>query len=258
MSMEKIFANIIVDVTVDALNKSFVYVVPEDLVGKVKPGDKVIFPFGRGNTDREGFVLELLNLEQLKTKNFYKKEAYFKRADAIDNLKEIKGISKNKIAVSEILLKIAIFLCKEYYAPISACINTVLPVKRVIRKNKKQVDAISKYKVNESEKVIRDDIKLNNEQNKIIDDIVLEHKKEQYSEHLIFGVTGSGKTEVYIKVIEEVLKEGKQVIVLIPEIALTHQTVIRLKEKFEDNIAIIHSRMSEGDRYIQYKKFKRT
>ena len=254
MSMEKIFANIIVDVTVDALNKSFVYVVPDDLVGKVKPGDKVIFPFGRGNSDREGFVLELLNLEQLKSKNFYKKEAYFKRVDAIDNLKEIKGISKNKIAASEILLKMAIFLCKEYYAPISACINTVLPVKRVIRKNKKQVDAISKYKVNESEKNVRDEIVLNDEQKDIIKNIVSENNKGKYNEHLIFGVTGSGKTEVYIKVIEEVLKEGKQVIVLIPEIALTHQTVIRLKEKFEDNIAIIHSRMTEGDRYIQYNK----
>ena len=252
--MEKIFANIIVDVTVDALNKSFVYVVPEDLVGKVKAGDKVVFPFGKGDKEREGFVLELLTLEQLKNKNFYKNEAYFRKEDAIDNLKEIKEVSKNKIAANEILLKMAIYLCKEYYAPISACLNTVLPVKRVVRKNKKQVDAITKYKVNEEEKSVREEIDLNDEQNKIINDITKEYKKGQFNEHLIYGVTGSGKTEVYIKIIEEVLKEGKQVIVLIPEIALTHQTVIRLKEKFEENIAIIHSRMSEGDRYIQYDK----
>ena len=73
--MEKLYANIIVDVTVDALNKSFVYVVPDDLVGKVKAGDKVVFPFGKGDKEREGFVLELLTLEQLKNKNFYKNEA---------------------------------------------------------------------------------------------------------------------------------------------------------------------------------------
>ena len=252
--MEKLYANIIVDVTVDALNKSFVYVVPDDLIGKVKAGDKVVFPFGKGDKEREGFVLELLTLEQLKNKNFYKNEAYFKKEDAIDNLKEIKEVSKNKIAANEILLKMAIFLCKEYYAPINTCLNTVLPVKKVVRKNKKQVDAITKYKINEIEKSDRKEIKLNDEQNTIIDNIISEHKKGHYDEHLIFGVTGSGKTEVYIKVIEEVLKEGKQVIVLIPEIALTHQTVIRLKEKFEENIAIIHSRMSEGDRYIQYNK----
>ena len=254
VKVEKIFANIIVDITVDALNKSFVYVVPESLVGKVKAGDKVVFPFGTGNKEREGFVLELLTFEQLKNKNFYKNEAYFKRADAIDNLKEIKEVKKDKITANEILLKMAIFLCKEYYTPISTCLNTVLPVKRVVRKNKKQVDAITKYKVNEEEKSVRQDIELNDEQKHIIEDITKEYKKGQFSEHLIFGVTGSGKTEVYIKVIEEVLKAGKQVIVLIPEIALTHQTVIRLKEKFEDNIAIIHSRMSEGDRFIQYDK----
>ena len=252
--MEKLFANIIVDLTTDALKKTFVYAIPDDLVGKVKQGDKVIFPFGKGNKEREGFVLEILTLEQLKNKSFYKNEAYFKRDDAIERLKEIKLLAKNKIGANEILLKMAIFLCKEYYCPIGACINTVLPVKRVVRKNKRQVDAISKYKVNEKEKSFRDEIELNDEQKKIIDDIIREHKKETFSEHLVFGVTGSGKTEVYIKVIEEVLKEGKQVIVLIPEIALTHQTVIRLKEKFEDNIAIIHSRMSEGDKYIQYNK----
>lgn len=255
--MEKLFANIIVDLTTDALKRTFVYAIPEDLVGVVKQGDKVIFPFGRGNKEREGFVLEILTLEQLKNKNFYKNAEYFKKEDAIDNLKEIKLVAKNKIAASEILLKMAIFLCKEYFCPIGACINAVLPVKRIVRKNKRQVDAISKYKINEKEKSFRDEIELNDEQNAIIEDIVKEHKRGTFSEHLVFGVTGSGKTEVYIKVIEEVLKEGKQVIVLIPEIALTHQTVIRLKEKFEDNIAIIHSRMSEGDKYIQYSKCER-
>ena len=251
--MEELFANIIVDVSAEALNKSFVFKVSEDLKGVLKPGDKVIFPFGKYNADREGFVLEILTLEQLKNKNFYKKEAYFKKDDAISNLKTIKSIAKNKIAANEILLKMAIFMCKEYYAPISMCLNTVIPVKRVINKNKKQIDVVEKYEVVKN----GDDenkIQLNDDQLKISNDIISDFNKNTFSEHLIFGITGSGKTEVYIKVIEEVLKKGRQVIVLIPEIALTHQTVIRLKEKFSDNLAIIHSRMSEGERYIQYKK----
>ena len=252
--MEKIFASIIVDITTEALNKPFLYVVPDELIGKVKLGDKVIFPFGRNNADKEGFVLELLNIEQLKEKSFYQKDAYFKKADAIDKLKSIKTIATNKIAVSQLLLKIAIFLCREYSAPLPNCLKTVLPVKRIVRKNKKQIDAISKYKIKKKKKKTRDELVLNDEQNAVISDIVAEYKKNEFSEHLIYGVTGSGKTEVYIKIIDEVIKDGKQVIVMIPEIALTHQTVIRLKEKFEDNIAIIHSRMSEGDKYIQYKK----
>ena len=252
--MGKVFANIIVDITTDALNKPFVYVVPEDLVSVLKPGDKVIFPFGKYNSDKEGYILEILTLDQLKEKSFYKKDSYFKNDDAIDNLKSIKKKAENKIAANEILIKIAIFLCKEYSAPIQNCFKTVMPVKKIVRKNKRQVDAISKYEVDTEEKKIRDDIVLNEEQKKTIDDIIREHKKGSFDEHLVYGVTGSGKTEVYISVIDEVLKENKQVIVLIPEIALTHQTVIRLKEKFSDKISIIHSRMSDGEKYIQYKK----
>ena len=251
--MEELFANIIVDVSAEALNKSFVFKVSEDLKGVLKPGDKVIFPFGKYNADREGFVLEILTLEQLKNKNFYKKEAYFKKDDAISNLKTIKSIAKNKIAANEILLKMAIFMCKEYYAPISMCLNTVIPVKRVINKNKKQIDVVEKYEVVKNSDD-ENNIQLNDDQLKISNDIISDFNMNAFSEHLIFGITGSGKTEVYIKVIEEVLKKGRQVIVLIPEIALTHQTVIRLKEKFSDNLAIIHSRMSAGERYIQYKK----
>lgn len=252
--MEQKFANIIIDLTTSALNKSFVFRVPDSLNGKVKRGDKVIVPFGSSNKDREGYVLEILSIDELKEKKFYKTDKYFKTSDAIDNLKEIKDIAEEKISANDILLKIAIFLYREYAAPIAACINTVLPVKEKVRKNKRQVDVIENYEVVDTEKRERDEIELNSEQKKVVNSIIDSHKENIFTEHLVFGITGSGKTEVYIKVIEEVLKEGKQVIVLIPEIALTHQTVIRLKEKFNENIAIIHSRMSKGERYIQYQK----
>ena len=247
----KVFANIIVDAT--TLNKTFLFKVPDDLAKKIKRGDKVIFPFRKGNTDKEGFVLELLNIDEIKEKKFYKEDEYFKDENAIDNLKEIKGLALGKMVASDILLKIAIFISKEYLAPISLCVNAVLPVKKEVRKNKRQKDVLNNYDI-ESLSENYNEIKLNDEQKKIINDIINSHKKNEFDEHLVYGITGSGKTEIYLNVIDEVLKEKKQVIVLIPEIALTHQTVIRIKGKFGNNVAIIHSRMSEGEKYIQYKK----
>lgn len=252
--MIDLFANIIVDIKAEALNKSFVFKVPDELKDKVKPGDKVIFPFGKGNKRREGFIIELLTLDRLKEKNFYKKEQYFRSTDAIDNLKYIEGLADKKISPNEILLKIAIFMCKEYFAPLAYCLNTVLPIKKTVRKNKRQNNAIEKYNFDEDEKIEKNKIVLNEKQQKVFDDIYSKHKEEKFNEHLIYGITGSGKTEIYIKVIEETIKQGRKSIVLIPEIALTHQTVIRLKEKFGNSVAIIHSRMTAGDRYIQYKK----
>lgn len=248
--MNQLFANIIVDAT--TLNKTFIFKIPERLKNKIKRGDKVLFPFGKGNNEKEGFIFEILTLDELKEKKFYKEDDFFKNADAIESLKELKDIASEKIAASDILLKMAIFICKEYNAPISLCVNAVLPVKKIVSKNKRQKDVIDDYVL--KNKYLPDDVLLNDEQQKVINDIIIEHKKNEFDEHLVYGVTGSGKTEVYIKVIEEVLTENKQVIVMIPEIALTHQTVIRLKEKFGDNIAIIHSKMSKGEKYIQYKK----
>lgn len=70
--------------------------------------------------------------------------------------------------------------------------------------------------------------------------------------YLLHGITGSGKTEVYMEMIEEVLAQGKQVIVLIPEIALTYQTVMRFYRRFGDTIALVNSKMSKGERYDQF------
>ena len=68
------------------------------------------------------------------------------------------------------------------------------------------------------------------------------------------GVTGSGKTEIYMELIAAVLEEGKQAIVLIPEIALTFQTVLRFYRRFGDQVSILHSRLSAGERYDQFER----
>ncbi len=74
------------------------------------------------------------------------------------------------------------------------------------------------------------------------------------SVHLLFGITGSGKTEVYLSLIEKILREGKEAIVLIPEIALTYQTVMRFYERFGSLVSVVHSRLSAGEKSERYKK----
>lgn len=80
--------------------------------------------------------------------------------------------------------------------------------------------------------------------------------KREYKPYLLHGVTGSGKTEVYMRIIEEVVSGGRQAIMLVPEISLTPQTVSRFKMRFGKRIAVIHSGLSLGERYDQWKKIR--
>lgn len=91
------------------------------------------------------------------------------------------------------------------------------------------------------------------EQKKAIDAI----KNAQNETFLIHGVTGSGKTEVYLRVVEEVIKKGKQAIVLVPEIALTPQITDRFYKRFGEVVAVMHSALSLGERYDEYKRIKK-
>jgi primosomal protein N' (replication factor Y) (superfamily II helicase) len=90
--------------------------------------------------------------------------------------------------------------------------------------------------------------KLNDEQAECLEKIETTLSKEHYETHLIYGVTGSGKTEVYLQAIESALKKGKGVIFLVPEIALTSQTVERVKSRFQSAVALLHYRLSPGER----------
>ena len=247
---DNLFANVIIDVTSEALDKPFVYLVPDELRDKIKIGDKVIVPFGKSNKQVEGFVINILNRDNFLNSDSYKNDAFFKNNNSINEIKYILNLAEKKISINSILLNIAKFMSEEYMTIFSKCLKTVLPVKRVVNKNKKQTDAIFKYETDFDDK----NIKLTNEQTKIINDIKEDIDKNIYSSNLLFGVTGSGKTEVYLNLIKCTLDMGKSVIVLIPEISLTYQTMSRLKSRFGEKVAIIHSKMGDGDKYIQIKK----
>ena len=98
---------------------------------------------------------------------------------------------------------------------------------------------------------------LNQEQQVIVDAITADYLAGVRKTYLIHGVTGSGKTEVYMRIIEQVIAQGQQVIMLIPEIALTYQTVRRFYARFGDKVSVINSRQSQGERYDQFKRAKK-
>ncbi len=96
--------------------------------------------------------------------------------------------------------------------------------------------------------------KLNEEQKKCFDSIASYIDNNEFSKHLIYGITGSGKTEIYLQLIDKVLKKGKDAIVLVPEISLTPQMVNRFLARFGNTIAILHSKLSIGERYDEWQK----
>ena len=107
------------------------------------------------------------------------------------------------------------------------------------------------------EKSKETDKKLLPMQQEIVDDFTKDYREGVRKTYLLHGVTGSGKTEVYIRMIKEVVASGKQVIFLIPEIALTYQTVLRFYHHFGDRVSVVNSSLSYGERYDQFERAKR-
>ena len=97
---------------------------------------------------------------------------------------------------------------------------------------------------------------LNKEQKEIYNQIEFMLENNEFAEFLLYGITGAGKTEVYLQVIEKVLKLGKRAIVLVPEISLTPQMVDRFLARFGDCIAVLHSKLSNGERFDEWSKIQ--
>lgn len=99
------------------------------------------------------------------------------------------------------------------------------------------------------------DITLNKEQQTVYEEL---HKNlNHHNTYLLHGVTGSGKTEIYLNIIEDVLKQGKEAIMLVPEISLTPMMVSRFKGRFQDDVALLHSGLSIGEKYDEWRKIRR-
>ena len=297
-----LYANIIVDISHEKLDKTFQYLVPPELEHELTEGMRVTVPFGRQK--RNGYVIELTDTPEYD----------------VTKIKPIDSIEKESIAIESQLIALAAWIRKNYGGTMNQALKTVLPVKRRERqKEKKQVClsmdtnqikslyaeyerrhytaqarllaelmecptqpyerltkelGIASSVINHLQKkgVVRVEretyyrnpvanisaqdyqIVLNSKQRQVTEEILHEFAAGRHHTYLLHGVTGSGKTEVYMELIAYAAERGKQSIMLIPEIALTFQTVRRFYERFGDRVSILHSRLSPGERYDQLER----
>ena len=223
------YADIIIDISHEGVDRPFRYKIPEELIGQVQVGTAVKVPFGNANRVRNGYVVALAD------------EANWD----IDKIKEIKEVSEKTLGVEGKLIKLAEWMKQTYGGTMINALKTVMPVKEKVRERKGIVDTrdlIPEFAPIDT---------LEEAQQRVVDEFISDQSNPVY---LLHGVTGSGKTEVYIRMAEEVIKRGKDVIVLVPEIALTYQTVARFSSYFQDSIAILNSQLSKGEKYREFVK----
>lgn len=287
-------ASVLIEYNVKSLNRRFDYLVPESLNNIIKIGNKVLVPFGKtkvegfvlGLSNEIDNSLEYKEIIDIIEKDFYLKEDLINLGVFMSN----KTLS-NLISCYQIMLPTALKASQksdainrkyETYVYLNKDINIENYIKLNQRKKKEieildilidnkllkkelncsSLNNLIKNKIVLEERVEvnrgifylpedKKDIELTDVQKETFDSIV---KDENNKVFLLRGVTGSGKTEIYIKLIEENIKKGKTAILLVPEISLTPQIVSRFKSVFGDSVAVLHSRLSDGEKYDEYRR----
>lgn len=184
-------------------------------------------------------------------------------------LKAKQGVNINKKLVKYLSLKVSyeealnkakndkqeeiINALKNNKLPISSIniINT--SYKTLLKNGVLKEELIEDYRIKNNINIISKNIVLNEEQMHAVESV----KLSTFTPYLLYGVTGSGKTEVYMHIIENVIEKGNEVIILVPEISLTPQLINNFRERFGDNIAVLHSGLSDGEKYDEWRKIKR-
>lgn len=219
------YTEVIVDISHEAIDKSFSYRIPEDMVLHV--GDPVLVPFGRGK--KKAYVLSI----------------HERVCFPEEKIKDIDSVLDKEFSVEEELLSLAVWMSREYGTGLNQCLKTVIPVKKKVKKRGKATELL--WKAEEAP------LSLTKEQANVLEGIKLVFSKGEKAA-LLFGVTGSGKTEVYLKLMEEIIRKGKEVIFLIPEISLSFQTRSRIEKRFPGLVSVLHSKMSQGERVESMEK----
>lgn len=287
-------AEVLVEYRVKSLDKTFTYKIPDFLRDKLKVGMKVKIPFGSleingfvlkilSNTTNMGDLKEIkcivdeyfiLNDELLELGKYLKEKTLCSLMTAyqtmlpsslkiktqknnyqlyntyvyLNNKVDIEQyITQNKRSKKQIeLINLLKQEGKILKSKVTCSSLKILIEKNIILEIKEQ-----KYRINIENNVLNDQT-LTQEQNEAYQKIIkyLDNEKT----FLLHGVTGSGKTEIYIHLIREVIKRKERALLLLPEITLTTQIVKRLYERFGSNVAIFHSALSQGEKYDEYKK----
>jgi len=190
-------------------------------------GDPVLVPFGRGK--KKAYVLSI----------------HERVCFPEEKIKDIDSVLDKEFSVEEELLSLAVWMSREYGTGLNQCLRTVIPVKKKVKKRGKATELL--WKAEEAP------LSLTKEQANVLEGIKLAFSKGEKAV-LLFGVTGSGKTEVYLKLMEEIIRKGKEVIFLIPEISLSFQTRSRIEKRFPGLVSVLHSKMSQGERAESMEK----
>ena len=277
---------VLVELSNKNIDKVFYYKVPDSLKDKIKIGVRVVVPFGR--MELEGFILEIkdnsdidnlkeiidikdldiiLNKELLELGKYMHDETLStliscyqtmlpkalkaKNGNVINKKYDtyyrlVGDISNNKITepqkkIIDLLMNGEV-IRKELTDISSSSVNTLLK-KGIIEEIKKEHYRLDYKEFNEEKHTLTD------EQQEVVDSV-----KFSNNTYLLHGVTGSGKTEVYMELIDKCISQNKTSIVLVPEISLTPQMVNRFRARFGDKIAALHSALSEGEKYDEWRR----
>ncbi len=230
--MSQKYADIIIDISHEGVDRTFEYKIPETLADRVQVGSVVKVPFGQGNRTRQGYVIGVKETSEWDP----------------DKLKNILEINEKAVEVEGNLIRLAEWMRETYGGTMIASLRTVMPVKEKVAGRKAKIDVMDE--VPEFTPVGE----LTREQAEVVSTFESDYDQGIRDKYLLHGITGSGKTEVYIRLAEKVIAEGSSVIVLVPEIALTYQTVARFRTVFGNRISILNSRLSKGEKFREFER----
>ena len=291
------YAEILVEIKSKHTDKTFTYHIPEDLEDAISIGKRVVVPFGRQTLEGyvmnilstcdidtkeiievldEEPVLneEMLNLGHEMSKNTLSSLSACYTAMLPKALKAKHGTQINKKIVTYLKLtkskeEILENVSSSSQKDVINLFNENLPLKKTIA-NKVSASSVKtllkkgylveveeeEYRYTLKDEPQEEEKKLNPEQEVVVEKIT--SLMNESNTFLLHGITGSGKTEVYLQVIKEVLNQNKTALVLIPEISLTPQLVSRFNKRFPGVIAVLHSGLSDAERYDEWRKILRS
>ena len=275
-------------VEIEKLDKTFTYLIPSNL--NIQIGIRVLVPFGRQKL--EGFVVAIkdeipseyklkeiieviddnpiLNNELLKLGKYLSKKTLCTLTSAYQTM--LPSALKAKVN-TKINKKTVLYIKKiKEYTPVTEKEEIILNLLSNKDISLKEANSISSYVVNKlidkgiiekyEKEVYRleEEIEKQDEEKKLTEEqkmVISKINLNSFKPYLLHGVTGSGKTEVYMQLIKKVINKNKQALVLVPEISLTPQLVETFKKRFGNDIAILHSHLSKGEKYDEWRRIVR-